>query len=351
MSRKILSRPLGLIPGIGRIASDLTDECRRISEDAHDDAHEAFAVNGGWFSTPLMNKDGDPESSKTYVFAPPGKWIPNVKKNFPTIYGLAQTVFDIDKALSVRVFMIKPNSGIRLHADYFELDFGKEPTNYLTRIHAVVRTNPAAMNGEGRFAYHMPFGTVWFLEARDRLAHWAANFGNEPRYHLVADFLGIMRPEDCVCGLDRFEDVELQDRPAIPEDVKETIANKARAPRRQRWRRSVTRPIEPICGGTAESCSRTTLCCRGSATGPIADVAWSNCGSSFSVSDIPSPITTGLASQAGPVLSLTSLKGIQPCVAVVYSLLCAGRVQRSTTAAAPSICFRWAISPRSAPDC
>src|SRR4051794_31744957 len=104
-----------------------------------------------------MNKDGDPKSSKTYVFTPPGKWIPNVSKEFPLIYRLAQTVFHIDQALSVRVFMIKPNSGIRLHADYFELNFGDEPANYLTRIHAVIRTNPGAINGEGHVAYHMPF--------------------------------------------------------------------------------------------------------------------------------------------------------------------------------------------------
>lgn len=231
MSAKIKSRSLGIIPSIDQIARDLIEEGRQLSADAYDEAYAAFSVNGGWASAPLMNRDGDPSSSETHVFTPPGQRIPDVEKKFPTIYGLAQSVFQIEKALSVRVFMIQPNSGIRFHADYFELDFGEGPASYLTRIHAVMRTNPGAMNGEGRVAYHMPFGTMWFLEARDRLAHWAANFGDEARYHLVADFLGSMRPEECVRGLDPFGEVELRDRPAIPDEVKEAIARKARGAR------------------------------------------------------------------------------------------------------------------------
>jgi hypothetical protein len=148
-------------------------------------------ASGDWSTLALFNRDGVAGSSKSHEFSGKGRWTSNADK-LPAIRSAIETVFDMEKLRSARVFSAGSAGMIRPHRDYTEFDRG------FTRLHLVLRTNEQAMNGEGVRAFHMGAGDIWYLDARE--PHWAANFGLESRYHLCCDFPPDMEPQGCITG-------------------------------------------------------------------------------------------------------------------------------------------------------
>jgi hypothetical protein len=178
-----------------------------------------YAV-GCWETLPLFNRDGDKASSRSFEYNFSGKWTA-YSAILPAIVELIKDTFVENKLRSARIFSAKGEGLIRPHRDYLEFTEG------FTRIHCVLQTNASAMNGERNKAFHMPAGSIWFLEGRE--PHWAVNFSGTPRYHLVCDFFASSAPEECLkIPPNAADPIEWKSRPLLTSDVVHLIDLAAR---------------------------------------------------------------------------------------------------------------------------
>jgi len=212
---KLRSHPIGRTD-LPNLANDIA----RLVEIPFNTDYDEYAV-GPWQSLALYNRDGDANSSASHEYEGSGAWTRHGHA-LAEVKALVEAVFKFDTLRSVRIFATSSGGMIRPHRDYIEFGAG------FTRLHLVLKTNPLAMNGEGRVAFHMAPGSLWYLDGRE--PHWAVNFSPEPRYHVVCDFPAGSAAEACISGkvvADRH--VAYCEREEIPADFSALLALASRS--------------------------------------------------------------------------------------------------------------------------
>jgi L-proline cis-4-hydroxylase len=156
------------------------------------DAYSDYVFGGAWKSCILWAPGGDAGdgvvTNYRYGEAP---GFTEYGNQLPYLHELISTTTDLTRLNFVRLAMVS-NSVIIPHRDLLELSELDDDTRNAHRMHIPLATNDNCFFSEGNTVYQMREGEVWFLDAA--LIHSAASLSNEPRIHLMLDFVNRPSP-------------------------------------------------------------------------------------------------------------------------------------------------------------
>lgn len=151
------------------------------------EAYSDYLFGGAWKSCMLWTRGGDTGDGvvANYDHAQPSTFTP-YGDQLPYLRGLITSIADLDRLNFVR--LAKVTNGVGLpHRDLLELGELPDDTRNAHRMHIPLATNEECFFTEGNTVYRMRRGEVWFLNAA--VIHSVAVLSNEPRIHLMLDFV------------------------------------------------------------------------------------------------------------------------------------------------------------------
>jgi hypothetical protein len=189
-----------------RVAKDLEQSDAFVWSEAYSD----YIFGGAWKSCMLWSRGGDNgdgvvtnyDHDRPSTFTPYGDQLPYLRD-------LITTVADLDRLNFVRLAKVQDSVGIP-HRDLLELSELADETRNAHRMHIPLATNERCFFTEGNTVFRMRRGEVWFLDAAQ--IHSVAVLSNEPRVHLMLDFVDTASAKPLITIEGESEDA------GIPED-------------------------------------------------------------------------------------------------------------------------------------
>jgi L-proline cis-4-hydroxylase len=199
-----------------RLAKDLQQSDTFVWSEAYSD----YVFGGAWKSCMLWSRGGDIgdgvvtnyDHDQPSAFTPYGDQLPYLRE-------LITTVADLDRLNFVRLAKVQ-NSVIIPHRDLLELSELSDEARNAHRLHIPLVTNDDCFFNEGNTVFRMRQGEVWFLDASQ--VHSVAVLSDEPRIHLMLDFVGVPSPKPLITIKGEREDGGIPEdrtvqRPPLPE--------------------------------------------------------------------------------------------------------------------------------------
>ncbi|MGH3217155.1 MAG: aspartyl/asparaginyl beta-hydroxylase domain-containing protein [Streptosporangiaceae bacterium] len=168
-----------------RLAKDL----ERSASFVWSEAYSNYLFGGAWKSCMLWARGGDNGDGimANYDHGQPSTFTQHGDQ-LPYLRDLIATVADLDRLNFVRLAKVS-NSVIIPHRDLLELSELPDDTRNVHRVHIPLATNENNFFNQGNTVFRMRKGEVWFLDASD--IHSVAALSNEPRVHLIFDFVNV----------------------------------------------------------------------------------------------------------------------------------------------------------------
>jgi L-proline cis-4-hydroxylase len=152
------------------------------------EAYSDYLFGGPWKSCMLWACGGDAGDGVVTNYAydrPPA--LTGYGKQVPYLQELITATADLARLNFVRLAKVS-HSVIIPHRDLLELNDLPDDARNAHRVHIPLATNEDALFSEGNTVFHMGEGEVWFLDASQ--IHSVAALADEPRIHLIFDFVG-----------------------------------------------------------------------------------------------------------------------------------------------------------------
>jgi hypothetical protein len=152
------------------------------------EAYSNYLIGGPWKSLMLWANGGDSGDGviARYEHDKPSSFT-DIGEQFPYLKELIANTADLSRLSFVRLATFS-NSVIMPHRDYLELNGLPDDVRSEHRVHICLATNPNIIFSEDNTVYRMLPGDVWFLDVAR--PHAVASLTNEPRTHLIFDFVG-----------------------------------------------------------------------------------------------------------------------------------------------------------------
>jgi len=151
------------------------------------EAYSDYLFGGAWKSCMLWSRGGSTGDGvvANYDHDRPSS-LTSYGNQLPYLRDLITSIADLDRLNFVR--LAKVTNGVGLpHRDLLELSDLPDDTRNAHRMHIPLATNEECFFTEGNTVYRMRKGEVWFLDAAR--IHSVAVLSNEPRIHLMLDFV------------------------------------------------------------------------------------------------------------------------------------------------------------------
>jgi Aspartyl/Asparaginyl beta-hydroxylase len=166
-----------------RLAKDLEQSDSFVWSEAYSD----YIFGGAWKSCMLFTRGGETgdglvtnyDHSRPSAFTPYGDQLPYLRE-------VITSVADLGRLNFVRLAKVANGVGVP-HRDLLELSELPDDTRNAHRMHIPLQTNEQCFFTEGNTVYRMLLGEIWFLDAS--AIHSVAVLSNEPRIHLMLDFV------------------------------------------------------------------------------------------------------------------------------------------------------------------
>jgi L-proline cis-4-hydroxylase len=199
-----------------RLAKDL----KQIDSFLWSEAYSDYVFGGAWKSCMLWARGGEAGNGvvTSYDHDRPSAFT-QYSEQVPYLRELITTVADLSRLNFVRLAMVS-NSVIIPHRDLLELSELPDDTRNAHRMHIPLATNDDCFFNEGNTVFRMRKGEVWFLDAAQ--IHSVAVLSNEPRVHLMFDFVDVPSTRALITLQGESEAVGIPDdrtvkRPALTE--------------------------------------------------------------------------------------------------------------------------------------
>jgi L-proline cis-4-hydroxylase len=168
-----------------RLAKDLEQSASFVWSEAYSD----YLFGGAWKSCMLWARGGDNGDGvvTNYDHGRPSTFT-QYGNQLPYLHDLITTVADLERLNFVRLAKVS-NSVIIPHRDLLELSQLPDDSRNAHRMHIPLATNENCFFNEGNTVFRMRKGEVWFLDASE--IHSVAVLSNEPRIHLMFDFVNV----------------------------------------------------------------------------------------------------------------------------------------------------------------
>jgi hypothetical protein len=199
-----------------RLAKDLQQSDAFVWSEAYSD----YVFGGAWKSCMLWSRGGEIgdgvvtnyDHDRPSAFTPYGDQLPYLRE-------LITTVADLDRLNFARLAKVR-NSVIIPHRDLLELSDLAEEDRNAHRLHIPLVTDEDCFFNEGNTVFRMRRGEVWFLDAAQ--VHSVAVLSDEPRIHLMLDFVDVPSPKPLITIEGEREDGGIPEdrrvqRPPLPE--------------------------------------------------------------------------------------------------------------------------------------
>jgi L-proline cis-4-hydroxylase len=175
-----------------RLAKDLQETEAFVWSEAYSD----YVFGGAWKSCMLWSRGGEVgdgvvtnyDHDRPSAFTPYGDQLPYLRE-------LIATVADLDRLNFVRLAKVR-NSVIIPHRDLLELSELADEARNAHRLHIPLVTNEDCFFNEGNTVFRMRQGEIWFLDASQ--IHSVAVLSDEPRVHLMLDFVDVPSPKPLI---------------------------------------------------------------------------------------------------------------------------------------------------------
>lgn len=153
------------------------------------EAYSDYLFGGAWKSCMLWARGGDNGDGvvTNYAYDQPSTFT-QYGNQLPYLRDLITATADLGRLNFVRLAKVS-NSVIIPHRDLLELSELPDDTRNAHRMHIPLATNEDCFFNEGNVVFRMRKGEVWFLDAAQ--IHSVAVLSNEPRVHLMLDFVDI----------------------------------------------------------------------------------------------------------------------------------------------------------------
>jgi hypothetical protein len=190
----------------------LTKDLEHSSTFRYSEAYSNYLVGGPWKSCMLWATGGDSgdglltnyQYDRSAMFTDYGRQLPYLQELITSTANPARLNF-----VRLAVFA---KSVIVPHRDFLELGEIPDDARSSHRLHLPLATNDECFFSEGNTVYRMRAGEVWHFDATQ--IHAVASFAEEPRVHLIFDF--VEKPE--LGPLLAIEDVRRGEGEGIPVD-------------------------------------------------------------------------------------------------------------------------------------
>jgi hypothetical protein len=151
------------------------------------EAYSNYLIGGPWKSVMLWAAGGDEGDGliNNYQYGH-GSTFTDYGRQLPYLQELISTVANPARLHFVRLAVIS-DLVIMPHRDYIELAEIPDDDRIAHRMHIPLATNDECYFSEYNTVYRMRAGEVWYFDAAQ--IHSAASFSNEPRTHLIFDFI------------------------------------------------------------------------------------------------------------------------------------------------------------------
>ncbi|BCB89211.1 aspartyl/asparaginyl beta-hydroxylase domain-containing protein [Phytohabitans suffuscus] len=201
------------------VATTLLDEARLADDLARSDsflwseAYSDYLFGGAWKSCMLWARGGDTgdgvvtnyDHDKPSTFTQYGNQLPYLRD-------LITSIADLERLNFVRLAKVS-NSVIIPHRDLLELSELPDDTRNAHRMHIPLVTNEDCFFNEANTVFRMRKGEVWFLDASQ--IHSVAVLSNEPRVHLMLDFVNLPSAKPLITAEGGSEDGGIPDERTV----------------------------------------------------------------------------------------------------------------------------------------
>jgi Aspartyl/Asparaginyl beta-hydroxylase len=188
-----------------RLSKDLEQSASFVWSEAYSD----YLFGGAWKNCTLWAPGGDNGDGvmTNYDYGQPSA-LTQYGNQLPYLHDLISTVADLDRLNFVRLAKVS-DSVIIPHRDLLELSELSDDTRNAHRMHIPLATNENCFFNQGNTVFRMRKGEVWFLDASD--IHSVAVMSNEPRFHLIFDFVNTPSSRSLITIDGQTEDAGIPD--------------------------------------------------------------------------------------------------------------------------------------------
>lgn len=157
------------------------------------EAYSDYLFGGAWKSCMLWARGGDSGDGvvTNYAYDQPSAFT-EYGRQLPYLHELITNTVDLSRLNFARLAKVT-KSVIIPHRDLLELSELPDDARNAHRMHIPLATNDDAFFSESNTVFRMREGEVWFLDASQ--IHSVAALSNEPRIHLILDFVNLPSPE------------------------------------------------------------------------------------------------------------------------------------------------------------
>jgi hypothetical protein len=165
----------------------LTKDLEQTDSFVWSEAYSDYLFGGAWKSCMLWTRGGDTGDGfvNHYDHDQPSTFT-SYGDQLPYLRDLITSIADLNRLNFVRLAKVANGVGLP-HRDLLELSDLPDDTRNAHRMHIPLATNEECFFTEGNTVYRMRKGEIWFLDAAQ--IHSVAVLSNEPRVHLMLDFV------------------------------------------------------------------------------------------------------------------------------------------------------------------
>jgi hypothetical protein len=184
----------------------------------YSEAYSDYLFGGPWKSCMLWACGGDSGDGvmTNYAYDRPSTFT-GYGRQLPYLQELITKTADLTRLNFARLAVVA-NSVIIPHRDLLEFSEFPDESRNTHRLHIPLVTNDDCFFSEGNTVFQMKPGEVWFLNAAG--IHSVAALSNEPRIHLIFDFVGVPGPGPLVKVADEGQEIpasRIVNRPPLPD--------------------------------------------------------------------------------------------------------------------------------------